>query len=155
VKKKLNFYSKSILLICNLTLKQPEPTWKASAMLSSGSSNDAETEGAEEISGEITFKQWNINAPIEVYVNISNIKQGKHSLHIHAFGDISDGCKSTGPHFRHSIIGNVEAKEDGKVDVKFHTLAVNLFGLTGVLGRSIVVHEKPSGLFIIFVFDIV
>lgn len=98
------------------------------------------------MTGEITFKQWNINAPIQVYVNISNLKPGKHALHIHAFGDISDGCKSTGPHFRHSIVGNVEANEEGKVDIKFNTLALNLFGITGILGRSVVVHEKPSGM---------
>ena len=102
------------------------------------------------MSGEITFKQWNFNAPIQVYVNITGLKPGKHALHIHAFGDISDGCKSTGPHFRHSIVGNVEANEEGKIDIKFNTLALNLFGLTGILGRSIVVHEKASGEFINF-----
>lgn len=96
------------------------------------------------MSGEITFKQWNLNAPVQVYANISNLKPGKHAIHIHAFGDISEGCKSTGPHFRHSIIGNVQANEEGKVDIKFNTLGLNLFGLSGILGRSVVVHEKAS-----------
>ncbi|KAL7047033.1 hypothetical protein ACKWTF_002768 [Chironomus riparius] len=123
----------------------PEPSWKASATLTSGNTEaDAEAEDSGSVSGEITFKQWNFNAPIQVYVNITGLKPGKHALHIHAFGDISDGCKSTGPHFRHSIVGNVEANEEGKIDIKFNTLALNLFGLTGILGRSIVVHEKPS-----------
>ncbi|KAG5677809.1 hypothetical protein PVAND_007536 [Polypedilum vanderplanki] len=121
----------------------PEPSWKASAILSSGNSDEAEqSEGG--VSGEITFKQWNFNAPIQVYANISGLKPGKHAIHIHAFGDVTDGCKSTGPHFRHSIVGNVEANEEGKVDIKFNTLSLSLFGLSGVLGRSVVVHEKPS-----------
>lgn len=77
-------------------------------------------------------------------VNISGLKPGKHAIHVHAFGDLSEGCKSTGPHFRHSIVGNVEANEEGKSEIKFNTLGLNLFGLYGILGRSIVVHEKPS-----------
>lgn len=117
---------------------RPEPSWKASAMLSGDNPEES-------MSGEITFKQWNINAPIMVSMNISGLPAGKHSVHIHAFGDITDGCKSTGPHFRSSIIGNVEAKDGETVDVTYETLGLNLFGLSGVLGRSVVIHEKPSG----------
>lgn len=117
---------------------RPEPTWKASATLSSDNPEQSMT-------GEITFKQWNINAPIMVSMNISGLPAGKHSVHIHAFGDVSDGCKSTGPHFRASIVGNVEAKQDEDIDVTYETWGLNLFGLTGILGRSVVIHEKPSG----------
>lgn len=117
---------------------RPEPSWKASATLSSDNPEQGMT-------GEITFKQWNINAPIMVSMNISGLPAGKHSVHVHAFGDVTDGCKSTGPHFRSSIIGNVEAKEGEDVDVTYETWGINLFGLSGILGRSIVIHEKPSG----------
>lgn len=117
---------------------RPEPTWKASATLSSDNPEQSMT-------GEITFKQWNINAPILVSMNISGLPAGKHSVHIHAFGDVSDGCKSTGPHFRSSIIGNIEAKADETLEINYETLGINLFGLSGVLGRSVVIHEKPSG----------
>lgn len=117
---------------------RPEPSWKASATLSSDNPEQSMT-------GEITFKQWNINAPILVSMNISGLSAGKHSVHIHAFGDVSDGCKSTGPHFRSSIIGNIEAKDNEDVDIAYETLGLNLFGLSGILGRSIVIHEKPSG----------
>lgn len=95
--------------------------------------------------GEITFKQWSLNSPIQVNVNITGLKPGKHAVHVHAFGDLSEGCKSTGPHFRHSIVGNIEANEDGKSEIKFNTVGLNLFGLYGILGRSIVIHEKASG----------
>lgn len=117
---------------------RPEPSWKASAMLLGDNPEQP-------MSGEITFKQWNINAPILVSMNISGLPAGKHSVHIHAFGDVTEGCKSTGPHFRSSIIGNIEAKDDEAVDVMYETLGLNLFGLSGILGRSVVIHEKPSG----------
>lgn len=45
---------------------RPEPTWKASATLTSD--NPEQT-----MSGEITFKQWNINAPVLVSMNISGL----------------------------------------------------------------------------------
>ncbi|CAO1309770.1 unnamed protein product [Diamesa hyperborea] len=117
---------------------QPQPSWKASASIVS------ENPEEQNMSGEVTFKQWNINQPITVKMNISGVPAGKHSVHIHAFGDISEGCKSTGPHFRSSIIGNVEAKEDGNVEVEYESFGLHLFGLSGILGRSIVIHEKPS-----------
>lgn len=117
---------------------RPEPSWKASATLSSDNPEQSMT-------GEITFKQWNVNAPVLVSMNISGLPAGKHSVHIHAFGDVSEGCKSTGPHFRSSIIGNIEAKDDKDIDLTYETLGINLFGLSGILGRSIVIHEKPSG----------
>lgn len=117
---------------------RPEPSWKASATLTSDNPEQSMT-------GEITFKQWNVNSPILVSMNISGLPAGKHSVHIHAFGDVTDGCKSTGPHFRASTIGNIEAKENQDIDVKYETMGLNLFGFSGILGRSIVIHEKPSG----------
>lgn len=96
------------------------------------------------MSGEVSFKQWNINSPIIVSLNISGLPPGKHSVHIHAFGDVSDGCKSTGPHFRTSILANIEAKQDENLELTYETLSLNLFGLNGILGRSVVIHEKAS-----------
>jgi Cu/Zn superoxide dismutase len=117
---------------------RPEPSWKASATLSSDNPEQSMT-------GEITFKQWNINAPVMVSMNISGLSAGKHSVHIHAFGDTTDGCKSTGPHFRSSVIGNIEAKDGEDVNVTYETWGISLFGLSGILGRSVVIHEKASG----------
>lgn len=56
------------------------------------------------VSGEVMFKQWNINTPVVVKINITGLPMGKHSVHIHSFGDLTEGCKSTGPHFRSSIV---------------------------------------------------
>lgn len=40
-------------------------------------------------------------------------------------------------------IGNVNVKEDGKLEVNFHSPYLTLFGPKGVVGRSIAIHEKP------------
>lgn len=40
-------------------------------------------------------------------------------------------------------IGNVEVKEDGKLELTFHSPYLSIFGSRGIVGRSIVIHEKP------------
>lgn len=124
--------------------------------------------------GTISFRQW---APghVQTAINVTGLPVGKHAVHVHAFGDMREGCKSTGPHFRSSIvrhitvpflkgmtvevnynvcvielfrpslqIGNIEVKEDGNAMIDFHSPYINLFGFAGIVGRSIVIHEKPS-----------
>lgn len=118
--------------------KHPEPSWKASSTLSSDNAESS-------MSGEITFKQWDLNAPVLVSFNISGLPAGKHSVHIHSFGDLSEGCKSTGPHFRSAIIGNIETKDGEDFEATYEILGLNLFGFSGILGRSVVVHEKSIG----------
>lgn len=126
--------------VYDVVQKPPEPTWKASATLTSDNA-DAE----QSVTGEINFKQWNVNSPVLISINITGLPKGKHSVHIHAFGDVTDGCKSTGPHFRSSIIGNIENKDDEPLEVTYESVGLNLFGLSGILGRSVVIHEKPAG----------
>lgn len=118
--------------------QHPEPSWKASAILTSDNPENT-------MSGEITFKQWDLNAPVLVKFNVSGLPAGKHSVHIHSFGDVSDGCKSTGPHFRPAIVGNIETKDGEDLEKTYEILGLNLFGFTGILGRSIVIHEKAAG----------
>lgn len=40
-------------------------------------------------------------------------------------------------------IGNIDVPESGNVDISFYSSYVTLFGHRGIVGRSIVVHEKP------------
>uniref|UniRef100_A0A336M0B2 superoxide dismutase n=1 Tax=Culicoides sonorensis TaxID=179676 RepID=A0A336M0B2_CULSO len=117
-------------------LPHPEAGWRVSAFLV-GNNPDAA------VSGIMTFKQWD---PIHVLVNVtaSGLPPGKHAVHIHAFGDLSNGCASTGPHFRSNLIGNIEATQEGTVSLQFYSPYVRLFDLTGIVGRSIVIHEKAS-----------
>jgi len=92
----------------------------------------------------------------------SGLKTGNHGFHIHALGDLSNGCVSAGPHFnpfgvthggpkdttRHvGDLGNIHAKQDGgevSIDITDHM--VSLIGQYSVVGRSLVVHEKEDDL---------
>lgn len=40
-------------------------------------------------------------------------------------------------------IGNIDVPESGNLDISFYSSYVTLFGHRGIVGRSIVVHEKP------------
>jgi Cu-Zn family superoxide dismutase len=99
--------------------------------------------------------------PTTIKVTISGLKPGKHGFHVHAFGDLTDGCTSAGPHFnpfgkthgapsddtRHvGDLGNVEAGADGKVETTITDHLVSLIGQHSVIGRSIVVHELVDDL---------
>ncbi|XP_055619853.1 superoxide dismutase [Cu-Zn] [Toxorhynchites rutilus septentrionalis] len=120
-------------------LPRPQPSWRAGATLVADNPE-------QQIMGVISFKQW---APghVETVINVTGLPTGKHAVHVHAFGDMREGCKSTGPHFRSSIIGNIDVKEDGSAVIDFHSPYINLFGYAGIVGRSIVIHEKPSEIY--------
>lgn len=54
--------------------------------------------------GMISFQQLPYNSDIRVTINMTGLPPGKHALHIHTFGDISDGCKSTGGQFPNNFV---------------------------------------------------
>lgn len=43
-------------------------------------------------------------------------------------------------------LGNIDVKEGGEVNVAFISVYLTLFGYNGIIGRSIVIHEKPIDL---------
>ncbi|BFF88791.1 superoxide dismutase [Drosophila madeirensis] len=115
------------------------PQWQAGAKLM----GDGEGYG---VSGMITFQQLPYNSDIKVTMNVTGLPSGKHALHIHTFGDISDGCKSTGGQFPNNFLGNVDAKDDGSISANFQSIYIQLFGFNGIVGRSIVIHSKAIDL---------
>lgn len=54
--------------------------------------------------GIIIFRQWSAGDAVMVTINATNFPVGKHAVHIHAFGDLKEGCKSTGPHVRNILV---------------------------------------------------
>lgn len=40
-------------------------------------------------------------------------------------------------------IGNIDVPESGSLDLSFYSSNIHLFGHRGIIGRSIVIHEKP------------
>ncbi|AAP85688.1 sod [Adoxophyes orana granulovirus] len=110
-----------------------------------------------EVYGLINFYQDSVTDDfIHIKGKLYNLKRGYHGIHIHEYGDLSNGCTSSGGHFnpdkmvhggptdniRHAgDLGNVMSygcKETTLVD--FYIDRVTLYGEKSVLGRSLVVH---------------
>jgi len=114
------------------------------------------------VGGVITFEQSPSGGNTTIKGKITGLKAGLHGFHVHVFGDLSDGCKSAGPHFnplgvdhagpkdekRHfGDLGNIRVEKDGEetvVDISDHL--VSLIGEHSVIGRALVVHEKEDDL---------
>ena len=84
---------------------------------------------------------------------------GVHAIHIHEYGDLTEGCTSCCAHYnpfnmnhggpksadRHvGDLGNLQANTLGIAEFKFTDDLVKLWGQYSVIGRSIVVHEDPD-----------
>ncbi|XP_031350813.1 superoxide dismutase [Cu-Zn]-like [Photinus pyralis] len=120
-------------------------------------------EGESSVKGEITFTQRQPPVgPVLVRGNITGLKPGKHGFHIYQSGDLRHGCEKLGNHFnpfllqhgdrrdplRHvGDLGNIEAKDDGSVEVEFVDSLLSLVGGgRSVVGRALVIAENEDDL---------
>ncbi|WCJ43625.1 Superoxide dismutase [Cu-Zn] [Euphorbia peplus] len=116
--------------------------------------------GDANISGSIQFVQHPYG-PTHLTGKISGLSPGLHGFHIHALGDTSNGCISTGPHFnplkknhgaptseeRHAgDLGNIFAGSDGIAEISIRDMQIPLIGQHSILGRAVVVHADPDDL---------
>lgn len=95
-------------------------------------------------SGFIYFKQNNGDSATEILANIKGLNPNqKHAIHVHNFGDLTDGCVSAGAHYnpfnkthgsltstnRHvGDLSNIQANHKGEVNMRLETTTVTLFG---------------------------
>ena len=115
--------------------------------------------GSKGVSGKILFSE--AGAAVRLTGTISGLAPGQHGFHIHQFGDTTNGCLSTGPHFnpagkshgaptdseRHAgDLGNITAGADGKANVDITDNQIALEGPLNIIGRAIVCHELPDDL---------
>ncbi|MGD7340675.1 superoxide dismutase family protein, partial [Ralstonia pseudosolanacearum] len=112
------------------------------------------------VSGTVYFAQEG-DAPTTVTGTLTGLKPGLHGFHVHALGDTTNGCMSTGPHYnpggkehgapedevRHAgDLGNIVANADGVAEATIVDTQIPLSGPTAVVGRAFVVHELEDDL---------
>ncbi|KAK1266608.1 hypothetical protein QJS04_geneDACA000169 [Acorus gramineus] len=116
--------------------------------------------GNSQVEGVVTLLQED-DGPTTVKVSITGLTPGPHGFHLHEFGDTTNGCMSTGPHFnpknlthgapedeiRHAgDLGNIIANADGVAEATIVDNQIPLGGPNSVIGRALVVHELQDDL---------
>ncbi|XP_074339637.1 superoxide dismutase [Cu-Zn]-like isoform X1 [Apium graveolens] len=112
------------------------------------------------VSGTIYFTQEG-DGSTTVTGSVSGLAPGPHGFHVHALGDTTNGCMSTGPHYnpagkehgapedenRHAgDLGNVTVGEDGTASFTIVDKQIPLTGPGSIIGRAVVVHADPDDL---------
>jgi Cu-Zn family superoxide dismutase len=115
----------------------------------------------EGVKGELIFHQSQEEAPTSIDGQIKGLTPGKHGLHLHVFGDFTEGLISAGGIFNpfgrnHGSpddeermtgdLGNIEADEDGTANVNIEDRLVKLIGPHSVIGRCIIVKSNEDDL---------
>ncbi|CAN7019629.1 unnamed protein product [Brassica rapa subsp. trilocularis] len=114
----------------------------------------------EGVKGTIFFTQEG-DGVTTVTGTVSGLKPGLHGFHVHALGDTTNGCMSTGPHFnpdgkqhgapedanRHAgDLGNIIVGDDGTATFTITDCQIPLSGPNSIVGRAVVVHADPDDL---------
>jgi Cu-Zn family superoxide dismutase len=97
---------------------------------------------------------------LKVKVEATGLPPGKHAYHVHLLGDCtSEDGNSAGTHFNFDgaskkppadhphitgDLGDLEADKDGKASAEATIEKASLQGPYSILGRSVVIHEKPN-----------
>ncbi|AUA60331.1 SOD [Operophtera brumata nucleopolyhedrovirus] len=115
-----------------------------------------------DIDGKVYFTQETPTHLVKITGYVMNLPKGLHGIHIHEFGDLSNGCTSAGEHFnpthldhgapnalvRHvGDLGNIEARvSNALTEVNKIDNVMSLFGPHSILGRSLVIHTQRDDL---------
>ncbi|KAI9753074.1 MAG: hypothetical protein M4579_005346 [Chaenotheca gracillima] len=118
--------------------------------------------GDSQVGGTVTFEQSSETSPTSITYNITGSDaSAKRGMHVHQFGDNTNGCTSAGPHFnpfskehgapedgeRHvGDLGNFSTDAQGNSSGTISDKLVKLIGPESILGRTIVVHAGTDDL---------
>ncbi|KAH6827583.1 copper/zinc superoxide dismutase 3 [Perilla frutescens var. hirtella] len=116
---------------------------KAVAVISSGG------DAGSSVKGFVHFIQHSSVGTL-VQGRITGLRPGLHAFHIHALGDTTNGCNSTGPHFNPLNKSHGSPLDDdrhaGVADISIIDSQIPLSGQHSILGRAVVVHADPDDL---------
>ncbi|XP_061534378.1 extracellular superoxide dismutase [Cu-Zn]-like [Phycodurus eques] len=112
-------------------------------------------EGLPKVYGQVLFKQDYPHGKLKVLLRFHGFPVGSEAepraVHIHQYGDLQQGCDSTGGHYNPRGVSHPNhpgdfghfAPQQGKIHAVLESEAM-LFGSLSVLGRAVVVHEKKD-----------
>lgn len=108
------------------------------------------------IQGTVIFTQKNFSDVVKIVGKVRGLEKGYHGIHIHEFGDNTNGCSSAGDHYnpfkndhgapsdcnRHvGDLGNINRE-----DFIIYDNIITLFGKYSIIGRSLVIHADRDDL---------
>lgn len=110
--------------------------------------------------GYVLFIQESKSKKVKVIFRLENFDPFSiHAIHIHEYGDLSNGCISLGFHYnpfntkhgsrlipnkeRHAgdLINNLYTDSNGNFVYEYIDDLITLYGEESILGRSVVIHE--------------
>ncbi|KAN0089334.1 cupper/zinc superoxide dismutase [Hyaloscypha variabilis] len=122
----------------------------------------ATVRGDSKITGTVTFEQESESSPTTITWDITgNDPNAERGIHVHTFGDNTNGCTSAGPHFnpygkthgaptdeiRHvGDLGNFKTDAQGNGKGSTTDKLIKLIGPESVIGRTVVVHSGTDDL---------
>ncbi|XP_071952784.1 superoxide dismutase [Cu-Zn]-like [Antedon mediterranea] len=139
------------------------PVLYASCEVRPNAALDLELAETNDVNGRI-FLTHELGKDIEIQVELEGLDPTGsllHGFHVHEYGDLSDGCDSTGSHFnpfeqdhggpddiiRHvGDLGNIERDAYGRVSTTITDDLVSLWGMNSVYGRAFVIHADEDDL---------
>jgi Cu-Zn family superoxide dismutase len=116
------------------------------------------------VHGTVYFSQESPKTHVEVSISLQGFKAHQvHAIHIHEYGDLTHGCKSTGNHLnpygdthgspfftatRHAgdLVNNLFTDEKGCARITFldDNLSLNPGKPECILGRAVVIHQQAD-----------
>ncbi|MCJ1484146.1 Superoxide dismutase [Cu-Zn] [Schaereria dolodes] len=118
--------------------------------------------GDSQVKGTVHFEQTSESSQTTITYDITgHDAEAERGMHIHQFGDNTNGCTSAGPHFnphskthgapsdeeRHvGDLGNFKTDSQGNAQGSISDKLIKLIGPESVLGRTIVVHAGTDDL---------
>jgi Cu-Zn family superoxide dismutase len=110
--------------------------------------------------GYVLFIQESESNKVKVIFRLEKFEKfSTHAIHIHEYGDLSNGCISLGFHYnpfhtthgsrlfinkeRHAgdLINNLYSDSNGNFVYEYIDDLITLYGEESILGRSVVIHE--------------